>query len=115
MMKRDRIMGVNRGDSFKMPLFINIGGKMKKRRYILSYDDTVFLSICEPDQQFEDGVIRKTFNRKNLNKQGDVEIVLKPSDTEMLVPGCYYLELKIKLTNGKIATILPRRKFYIDE
>ena len=112
---RQRILSMNRGDTFRTPLFINVGTKLKKRRYILSYDDTVYLSIAEPDQPFERGVLRQVYTRKNLNKKGDVLINIGSDETEDLVPGCYYLEIKIKLTNGAVRTIVPRRKFYIYE
>lgn len=115
MPSRERVMELNRGDSFSRPLFINVGTKLKKRRYILSYDDEVYLSICEPKQDFEKGILRKVFTTKDLNKEGDVVVKLSSSDTEDLVPGLYYIEIKIKLTNGNLATILPKRKFYINE
>lgn len=112
---RNRILSINRGDTFKTPLFINVGTKLKRKRYILSYDDTVYLSISEPDKPFERGILRQTYTCKDLNKKGDVVINIRPDETEDLVPGCYYLEIKLKLTNGTIRTIVPRRKFYIYE
>lgn len=111
----DRIISINRGDSFRIPIFINVGTKLKKIRYKLSYDDEVYFSLCEPQQEFEHGVLRKIYTKEDLNQNGDVVVNLLPSDTEDLVPGCYYMEIKIKLTSGALTTILPRRKFYIDE
>ena len=42
-------------------------------------------------------------------------INISSDETEDLVPGLYYLEIKVKLTNGRVGTIFPRRKFYIYE
>ena len=64
---RERILSMNRGDTFRTPLFINVGTKLKKKRYILSYDDTVYLSISEPDKPFERGILRQIYTCKNLN------------------------------------------------
>jgi len=112
---RERIITMNRGDSLRVPLLINAGDKWHIVRYILSYDDEVCLSICEPDQEFEHGVLRQVYTKKDLNKQGDVMINISSDETEDLVPGLYYLEIKVKLTNGRVGTIFPRRKFYIYE
>ena len=112
---RERIISMHRGDSFRVPLFINAGDKWHMVRYILSYDDEVCLSICEPDKPFERGIIRQIYTKKDLNDKGDVMVNIRSDETEDLVPGLYYLEIKVKLTNGKIWTIFPKRKFYIDE
>ena len=112
---RERIMALNRGDTMRIPMFINAGNKLKMVRYILSYDDKVCLSICEPDQPFERGILRKVFTKDDLNSNGDVMVNISSRETEDLVPGLYYMEIKILLTNGNTATILPRRKFYINE
>lgn len=112
---RERIIELNRGDTFEMPLFINIGTKFHYIRYIVSDNDTVYLSICEPNDRFEKGVIRKMYSRDDVNENGDVVIKLTTEDTERIVPGCYYLEIKIKFANGDISTIVPRRKFYLYE
>lgn len=112
---RERIISIHRGDSFRIPLFINAGDKFHMVRYILSYDDEVCLSICEPDQEFERGILRHIYTKDDLNSNGDVLVNIRPDETDDLVPGLYYLEIKVKLTDGKVTTIFPRRKFYIED
>jgi len=110
------IIVINKGDTFYAPLFINIGDECTPERYILTEDDTVYFAICEPNQVFERGVIRKIYTANNLNEDGDVEIILNPEDTENILPGTYYYEIKLRVVRGDqeiVDTIVPRRKFVI--
>lgn len=109
------IIVMNAGDTLKLHLFINKGTNLDKVRYKLKRKDIVYLSICEPNQDFNHGVIRKIFTKKNLDKHGDVLIELNPSDTENIEDGTYFYEIKIKLGNGNIDTIVPKRKFFITD
>lgn len=100
-------------DALKYPLYINIGTQLQPLRYKLGYYDTVFLSIMEPNQPFEHGVIRKKYTYKDLNSNGDIVVRLDAEDTEEIEAGTYYYEIKLQLSNGKISTICPRKKFYL--
>ena len=75
--------------------------------------DTVYMIVGEPNQEFEKALIRKIFTVDDLNDDGDIMVKLATSDTEDVVPGCYYLEMRIKLANGNIGVIVPARKFFI--
>lgn len=115
------IIVINRGDNFSTQLFINKGESGIPENYVLSEWDRVYFSICEPNQSFEAGVVRKIFTYECLTEDNAVEITLKPSDTINLLPGTYYYEIKLKLVynindaeNGFIIdTIVPRRKLVI--
>lgn len=115
------IIVINRGDNFSTQLFINRGESGTPENYVLSQWDRVYFSICEPNQPFEAGVVRKIFTHDNVTEDNAVEISLKPSDTINLLPGTYYYEIKLKLVydetdaeNGFIIdTIVPRRKLVI--
>ena len=104
---------MNRGDTFIYPLFINKGSGIDPERYILSSNDKVYLSIMEPNQPFEFGLVRQIYTRNDLNTNGDVVLKLKSTDTQDLLPGVYYLEIKLKLNNGNISTIYPKKKFIL--
>lgn len=53
----------------------------------------------EPNQPFEDAVIKKRFTSKlsTTNGSGDLEVKFKPSDTEYLAPGKYYYAVKAEV------------------
>ena len=109
------IITINKGDSFKYPLFINAGDRLNPVRLRIGEGDTVYLAVCEPHQPFECGVIRKRYTINDTNTKGDVVVRLEESDTEDVLPGVYYFEGKIKLHNNKTYTIIPKRKFIIYE
>lgn len=53
----------------------------------------------EPNQTFEEAIIKKRFTSKlsNINSAGDLEVKFKPSDTEYLAPGRYYYAIKAEV------------------
>lgn len=111
---------IHRGDTFKYPLFINAGTQTRPIRYRINSKDQIYLSICEPNQPFECGVIRKVFTKKDTNRLGDVILKLDRSDTEKVVPGTYYITARIRLPSKptgeiRVETILPKKKFIIYE
>lgn len=113
---KNNIITITAGDYFKVPIFINAGDYTFPLRYILQPDDRLYLSIMEPNQPFEVGVVRKIYTAANLNGAGDPVIELLPSDTEHLLPGLYYYELKLVINkDGEdlLSTIRPKTKFYI--
>lgn len=112
------IIVINRGDTFYAPLFINISEDEYPEQHILVGEEAVYFAICEPNQEFESGVVRKIFTKDDLTEDGDVNIKLEPSDTEHLLPGTYYYEIKVKIIDPDtseeiIDTIVPRRKLVI--
>lgn len=110
------VVSMNIGDTFEYPILINVGGKTQIERYTVGAGDTLYISLCEPNQPFELGLIRRVYNSTNWakNAEGDVIWKLSPEDTMHLVPGRYYYEIRIKLSNGKIAVIRPRTMFYLN-
>lgn len=109
------IITMYRGDTFQVPMRINTGSKLDPIWYEVQPGDTIYFSVCEPNQLFEEALIRKMVTSANQDIDKNIYIYLDPTDTQNVVPGTYYMEAKIKLTNGKIATIVPRRKFFIFE
>ena len=84
---------INRGDSFSAPLFINCGTQLMPIRYSLKDHPRteVYLGVMEPNQTFENAIIRKKYDiNSKINQYGDLIIDLSSSDTEYLLPGKYY-------------------------
>lgn len=109
---------LTRGDTFISPLFINQGNRMRPIRFSLKTHPNaeVYLGILEPNQPFEKALIRKKYNSEsNINKYGDLVIELRPEDTEYLLPGKYFYQIKLRLANGRIDTIVPKTEFIIME
>ena len=65
-LSKNGIIQVSRGDSFKLPLFINCGTPDKPIRYDLNLEKhkatIIYFSLTEPNQYFEQGVVRKLYN-----------------------------------------------------
>lgn len=119
---RDGIIKLSRGDSCKLPLFINQGTAVAPIRYnlkeVTKENTVVYLSIMQPNQYFENGCVRKMFSKKsgnwNLNEYGDLIISIDPKDTLYLMPGKYFYEIKVDLNgNNQINTIIQKKEFWI--
>ena len=97
---------MNRGDSFKVPLVINQGTKEDIVRFYISHHPSaeVYFGLMEPNQRFEDALLKKHLDKKDLNFQGDLMLGFRPEDTEYLLPAKYYYALKaeIRLYNHQI-------------
>ena len=120
---------ITRGDSFEAPLFINQGTTTVPVRWdiCLHEEATVYVGVMEYNQPFEEATIRKYFTgtackqdvadgtHKLINKEGDIIVRLNSTDTEYLLPGKYYYEVKVDFGNGKIDTAIPKTEFFILE
>ena len=120
-LSRDGIIRLSRGDSCKMPLFINQGTALQPIRYNLNDEDkqntVIYLSIMQPNQYFENGCVRKMFSKKSgwtLTDTGDLVIIIEPKDTQFLMPGKYFYEIKADLQgNNQVNTIIQKKEFWI--
>lgn len=100
------MISLTRGDSAVFSLFLNKGTDLLPLRYIIHdiFEDDeivareeVYLALEEPNQPFENAIVKKVFNSCNVDKKGDIIIDFKHDDTKCLIPGKYYLEIKAKL------------------
>lgn len=109
-------ISLTRGDSFTVPLFINRGTVFHPVRYYIADNPNaaVYLGVMEPNQPFERALIRKKYtSNSQINEYGDLIIDFKPTDTQYLFPGKYYYEVKVKLSDGSIDTVVPATEFFI--
>ena len=114
------IVTVNRGDSFELPIVLNIGSSMNKFEYTLSSTDVVYLGVMEPNQPFETAIVRKKITYLDLNEDGTIVFRFWPEDTCCLLPGKYYYQVKIETvdkTTGRhdVETVVDKTLFYIQE
>jgi len=109
------IISITRGDDFFVPLFINCGKKVCPQNYHMQPYDALYVSVMEPNQPFDQGVIRQVITSDELARTEDGLYMLHfySEDTENLLPGRYYLEIKLRLYNNNICTIVNKAKFYI--
>lgn len=115
------IITVNRGDSFRMPLVLNIGTKFEPMRLTLDDYSFVYFAVMEPNQPFENALIRKKFTKDDLLENGDILIKFKPQDTQCVLPGKYYYQVKLQKVNPdntddyEVHTVIDKTLFYILE
>ena len=113
----DGLISMSRGDSVKLPLFINSGSDLCPVRYVLKDTDKLYLGILEPNHSWENAILRKIYTKDNLNADGDVIIKLEPEDTEYLSEGIYYYQIKLlqvdENNNEIVTTIIPSTKLYL--
>ena len=105
---------LSRGDTFKFPIIINKSPtKLEFDKYELSENDIIYGAIIEPNQAFEDALIRKVITIESEKDENNNPLfVLDSDDTEYLLTGKYYITFKLK-HNDEITTILPMKEFWI--
>lgn len=114
------IVTVNRGDSFELPIVLNIGNSIDRQEYVLKDTDTLYLGIMEPNQPFETAIVRKKFTSNDLDEDNNINVRFWPEDTVCLLPGKYYYQVKLQTqdeTTGRrdVETVIDKTLFYIQE
>lgn len=132
-MINNNIITVNRGDTISFPLFINKGTAIDPVKLELTDSMCLYVGVMEPNQRFEDAIIRKKYTKENVStdtnlvtkdyskiyvqeESGLILITFFPDDTVNLFPGKYYIEIKLVDTSTDpetVTTISPKRLFYI--
>ena len=107
-----------RGDTTTLVPFINKGTAMSPERYEITENDTIYFALMEPNQKFEDAILKKVFNSESpVTEDGDLIIKLNPSDTVDLLPGKYYYTIKMKHDTNEneydVYTLLQETEFWI--
>lgn len=101
----DRLTGevnLSRGDNATFTLHINQGSNLNPLQYKLKDKDRIYFAIEEPNQPFENAIVKKVIDLENnlLDKNGNITFDITPDDTVLLMPGLYYYEIKAKLYKG---------------
>lgn len=114
------IVSVNRGDSFELPIVLNIGSAMTGEVYKLSKTDAIYLGIMEPNQRFEDAIIRKKVTSADEDVFGNLYVRFWPEDTVNVLPGKYYYQVKLQTVDAATGrldaeTVIDKTLFFIEE
>ena len=114
------IVTVNRGDSFEIPLVLHSGSDIDPIYYDMRPSDILYLGIMEPNQPFEDALVRKKFTYSDLDQFNNIYFRFWPNDTVCLLPGKYYYQIKLQSVDEKtgredVETVVDKTLFYIQE
>lgn len=92
------IINLMRGDSFTTPIIVNLGTKLHPNIYKLKTTDRLYFGLMEPNQAFEDAVLKKVIDSTTpTDDEGNPLLMLKPQDTENLLVGIYYYMIKLRI------------------
>lgn len=106
---------ISRGDSADTELFINSGTEFEVDQYIIEDTDKIYLGVMEPNQPFENAILKKVFTIEDLNEEGNLVIRFKPNDTVQLLPGTYYYSIKLTNKEEDVITLIPNTLFTIED
>lgn len=107
------IITLNRGDSFSLDVFVDIGTPLEPIQYVLKEGDSLYFALTEPNQPFEVALVRREFTKADLNDEGNVTMNFDSYMTEHIMPGTYYYTVKLKTENGEVSTVISKRKFNV--
>lgn len=121
----NHIITINRGESGSFTIPLNKGTSVNPEIVELDNDfDTIYFGVMQPENKFEFSIVRKLYHREDLNEDGTLTITFEPNDSELLLPGNYFYEVKVKKYDlnefeqpekEHIYTVVPRTKFIILE
>lgn len=115
------IITVNRGDSFDLPVTLQMGNSVQPIYYDMQPGDCLYLGIMEPNQPFEVAIVRKKLSYEEVSAIGSIVFSFKPKDTVCLLPGKYYYQVKLTCSDPdtpdteRVETIIDKTLFYIQE
>lgn len=121
-LNKNGIITLHRGDTFTLPVCINLGSGVDPDYYDLQEGDVLYFGLLEPGQKWEEAIVKKIITSEDVEKGSDPMIHFYTEDTEYLVPGNYYYEVKLFRSSNNtedgfehVDTIIPRTKFVIVE
>ena len=110
---------INRGDTFKVPIFIDISKDIFHNiRFPFTQKDELYFFLLEPNTSIKHPLLMQVYTRDDLNENGDIVLKFIHDDTDWIVPGTYYYEIKLRAPyqdgmKDALVTVVPRRKFTI--
>lgn len=113
----------NKGDTFEIPLFIDISDNIfQSTRFHIRKDDVIYFHVLQGNLPFEKPLIGKAFTYEDENEYNDIIVRFNHDDTCWIAPGIYFYEVKLKRPKNPeddnpdrdtYVTIVPRRKFVV--
>lgn len=114
---KNKIITVNRGDSFEFNLMVNQGTVLNEVAYTMAANDKVYFALMEPNQKFEDAIIVKIYTKEDQWSNGEITVHFDASDTENLHPGLYYYQVKLRTitedSDDEVTTVIGKTKFIL--
>ena len=122
-LSKNKIITMNRADTFKFPFYIAIGSAVNYVLYDMVPGDKLYFAVLEPHQKWEDALIKKTYTYEDYDEENHREMIrFDPEDTEYVKHEKYYYQVKLyrpseNVLDGyeAIDTLIPRTKFIILE
>jgi hypothetical protein len=119
---------LNRGDTYEFDLTIDDAASIDGR-YHIQGDDTIYFGIMDPQQPFEEALVKKKFTVEDADANGNLTVVIDPEDTLDLLPGVYYYAVKIHLQHenihpetqevlgyvDKVSTVINKTKLFLND
>lgn len=118
-----------RGDADVLSLRLVYEDSLNNIAYFPQRNDKIFFAIMEPNQSFEDAIVKKSYIIKDLDDKeydsglGILHIRLESYETEFLTPGRYYYQVKLLKKDifddtqedgmGSVETVIPKTSFDI--
>ena len=93
------IITINRGDSFRLPLMLNYGTKMEPLMYRMTPKSFVYFAVMEPNEPFENALIRKKYTIDDVDEDGNIVIKFRPD-------GFLYTQLDLILQANGIKSVV---------
>lgn len=67
-----QIIQMNRGDDVSFHFDMNVGSHLHPIQGILQDDEAIYFAVMEPNQKWEEAIIRKKYTNENLDCRGNV-------------------------------------------
>ena len=115
------IITVNRGDSFQLPLYINLGTELEPVTCELTGTDVVYFGLMEPNTPFENALLKKKYVIDHVESDGSILLNFRPQDTQCILPGKYYYQIKLQRFLSEdpedymVDTVVDKTQFFILE
>ena len=112
------IITINRGDTVDILYPLKHGNRLELENFNFNSKSEIYLGILEPKQPWEFALIRKKYTIEDLDANNNLKLHLDRIDTINVLPGLYFYEIKVRLLDEDketIITVIPRRKFYIQD
>ena len=113
------LITVHRGDTFNLPLSLNVGTPLNINNFGMQQGDIARLRLFVANEPWEDYVLSKDATVENVTIENEIEYVtfsFTEKDTQHIIAGEYYYELKVFSIRDNVeyaTTVIPRRKFVI--
>ena len=115
------IVTLNRGDSLILTIPLRMGTPIRPIPFEMTPESFLYFALMEPNQPFESAIVKKKLDIDDVTLDGKVRIKLNPQDTQCLLPGRYYYQVKLQIVDAEdtskysVHTIIDKTLFYITE